>query len=114
MFPLRSICLNTETFLVEVFCPVHAVISEQGGLAVVSPLCWDRPFSLSHAIRDGPVSLASKVGRCGMLEIYMCARANIDTNSFAELLHCVQLLFRARGFSEGLQGCATRGCEVSV
>lgn len=115
MFRPRSICLNIEMFLVEILCLVHVVISEQGGLALLAPLCWDMPFALSHAIGDGPVSLASKVGRSGMSDIHMCARAHIDANSFAELLHCAQLLFRASGANKGLQWCATtRGCETSA
>lgn len=102
-------CLNIETFLVERLCPVHAVVSEQDGLALLAPLCWDMPFALSHAIRDGPVSLASKVGRRGMSDIHMCACAHTDTNSFAELLHCARLSLETEEPTRGCNGVQQQG-----
>lgn len=70
-FPLRSLCLNTDFFLLDLLCPVHIVVSCEDGLAFLASFCCNVPFALSHAIEDSPMSLASKVGRCGMSHMHL-------------------------------------------
>lgn len=71
VFPLRSVCLNIETFSVEILCPVHVVVRDQDGLALLALLCRDMAFALSPATGTGLVLEISKVGRCDRYT-YVC------------------------------------------
>lgn len=107
VFPLRSVCLNIETFSVQTLCSVHVVVRDQDGLALLTPLHRDSPFALSPAVGIGLVLEASKVGR-------YVRHAHLDTNSIVELLHWVQLAFRARGAIRGWNGVQQQEHEPSA
>lgn len=62
-FPLRSECLSMATLSVEILFPVHVVVRDEDGLALLAPLCRDMPFALSPATGIGLMLEASKAGR---------------------------------------------------